>query len=143
MPDADLRAFERELNEAVRQVEAKLVEVQRQVALFVYEQVVANSPVGTGRYRASHTIAVGAPDETVHPGLAAPDGAGEAPVISAPSMAEARAELASLKPFEVVWVANALPYAEAIEQGSSDQAPGGVYAVAVASAEARFASADL
>lgn len=143
MPNAtNLGEFEREIDEAVHEASARFVDVHREVALYVYDQVLGRSPVRTGRYRASHTLAVGAPDGTVHPGPEEGHGGARAGVVTAPNLADARQRLAGLTPFEVVWISNRLVYADLIERGTSDQAPHGVYAVAAASAEARFANVE-
>jgi hypothetical protein len=83
-------------------------------------EIVLRSPVDTGRFRGNNIVSVGAPvyassenldpsgSETIQRGLSAMSG---------------------LEPYTQVYIQNNLPYATALEDGHSKQAPGGVYAV--------------
>ena len=78
-----------------------------------YNNVVALSPVDTGRYRGAHHFSVGTP-----------------------SYAETGATFVRVQvgEYPTVYLQNNLPYAERIENGWSQQAPSGVYGNAFNSA---------
>lgn len=72
------------------------------------------SPVDTGVFKGGWFIAFGAPDNTVN------DNA------SRDSIGPLRVKLGSFKMGEVVYFTNNMPYANLLEYGLSDQAPGGM-----------------
>ena len=78
-----------------------------------YNNVVALSPVDTGRYRGAHHFSIGTP-----------------------SYAEIGATFVRVQvgEYPTVYLQNNLPYAERLELGHSKQAPSGVYANAFNSA---------
>lgn len=78
-------------------------------------QLKMRSPVDTGRFRASWTIAVGQPDTHVQP-----------PVAPGQTIAQPAPQIPALAIGQVVYLTNALPYARALEYGSSAQAPQGM-----------------
>lgn len=101
-------------------VEEALTQRIRVIALAMLNEIVLRSPVDTGRFRGNNIVSVGAPvyassenldpsgSETIQRGLSAMSG---------------------LEPYTQVYIQNNLPYATALEDGHSKQAPGGVYAV--------------
>jgi len=101
-------------------VEEELTQRVRVIALAMLNEIVLRSPVDTGRFRGNNIVSVGAPvyassenldpsgSETIQRGLSAMSG---------------------LEPYTQVYIQNNLPYATALEDGHSKQAPGGVYAV--------------
>lgn len=101
-------------------VEEALTQRVRVIALAMLNEIVLRSPVDTGRFRGNNIVSVGAPvyassesidpsgSETIQRGLSAMSG---------------------LEPYTQVYIQNNLPYATALEDGHSKQAPGGVYAV--------------
>lgn len=101
-------------------VEEALTQRVRVIALAMLNEIVLRSPVDTGRFRGNNIVSVGAPvyassenldpsgSETIQRGLSAMSG---------------------LEPYTQVYIQNNLPYATALEDGHSNQAPGGVYAV--------------
>lgn len=151
--DLFLKTVEGSKETAVR----RLVEAHKAVSIAAYQMVAADtratalrygSPVWSGRYRASHTIAVGAPDTRVkppHPDTAGPGATRWPDDVSgpygAPPVSYAAQVVGSLKPFQVVYIANALPYARRIEAGHSRlKAPEGVYEVTAQALRLRFAN---
>jgi hypothetical protein len=92
----------------------------RVISIQLLNEVVMRSPVDTGRFRTNNHVSVGTADflklsevdktgtETLQRGCA---------VINAAS------------PYAVVYIQNNLPYSEALENGHSQQAPAGIYAV--------------
>lgn len=117
----------------------------RNMSLAVFETVIERSPIWTGRFRASNRIAVGSADESVHPGLPNPPEWPQQPgnVIARPRPSAARARLAQLKPFQMIVVSNNLSYAQELENGSSRQAPSGVYEIAVQIVDRKFQNAQM
>lgn len=101
-------------------VEEQLSQRVRVIAMALLNEIVLRSPVDTGRFRGNNIVSVGAPvyassenldpsgSETIQRGLSAMSG---------------------LEPYTQVYIQNNLPYATALEDGHSKQAPGGVYAV--------------
>lgn len=110
------RAFEEEVVDVV-------VAVHQKLALTALTRVVMMSPVDTGRFRGNWTVAIGAPNmKNDYP--ADKNGSGviarEAPTVT------------GIKGFCTSWLSNNVPYAEALENGHSQQAPGGMVAITFA-----------
>jgi hypothetical protein len=85
--------------------------VVKMMAFQLFRDVILISPVDTGRYRASWTLQVTTPDESVAP-------EGQHPGIP---------DHGTLNDFEIgkpIFLNNSLPYASALEDGHSGQAPG-------------------
>ena len=119
-------AFANTLDDLADVLDADYSKVVRLTVLKLYKNIVMRSPWKTGAYRASHGIAVGnEPSESE--GIK-----GE----------QTDAELAALEnEFPgldwklgdgTIWIYNNQPYAGVLETGHSQQAPHGVYAVALA-----------
>ena len=118
----------RALNTALAKIERGLTKDQvpdfiSRLAMRTFQEVIDRSPILTGRYRGSHTLAVGAPDESVEP-----EGQDHYPK---PDMGEAAARADGYGIEETIWLNNSLPYAEPIEFGHSSKAPQGTYRLAV------------
>lgn len=79
------------------------------------------SPVLTGRFRASWTIALGQVDPTVAP----PVPKGGLATVAAP-------QIPAVAFGDVVYLANSLPYARRLEYGWSQQAPAGMVRITAA-----------
>lgn len=139
------KKFDKELKEESEDILVRqFILFHRKVALYVFQQVMRRSPVWTGRYRASHRIAINIADEKVapeHPNIANlewPEPV-SGKIAASMSMSDAALALNALKPFDRVVISNNLSYAKSIEHGSSQQAPLGVYALALVDAANRFA----
>ncbi|WP_411835631.1 HK97 gp10 family phage protein [Pseudomonas chlororaphis subsp. aurantiaca] len=103
------------------QIEQDMARQVRVIAMAMLNEIVLRSPVDTGRFRGNNIVSIGSPvyinttevdpsgGETINRGLSAVSG---------------------LKPFTVVYIQNNLSYAERLEDGWSDQAPGGIYELA-------------
>jgi len=101
-------------------VEEALTQRVRVIALAMLNEIVLRSPVDTGRFRGNNIVSVGAPvytssenvdptgSETIQQGLRVTTG---------------------LEPYTQVFIQNNLPYAVPLEDGHSQQAPAGIYAV--------------
>lgn len=140
------------INEFVKQIEgAKGMVVDRSLEFFKtlaqtsYSMIIADSrnvglaygsPVLTGRYRGSHTIAVNTIDKSVRPPAEDPDDEG---TIRAKPASEVRAAVEGIKLGDKINIANAVPYARKIEFGHSKlKAPEGVYEVTKDAVAYRF-----
>lgn len=141
MPGSD-RALQEQIDEVMRRkVIGTMVELQKIVAQEAWAMIVTDSrvvglahgsPVLTGRYRGSHTIAIGEADTSVAPAPAKhvpPDAGPEDAVVPAKARSYVARVLMALQPFQRVTIANALGYARPIEHGHSRKAPRGVYEV--------------
>ncbi|WP_299313126.1 hypothetical protein [uncultured Halomonas sp.] len=111
------------------EVEATLGERQKQMVIFALQQLIQHSPVDSGAYRGSHFVTLNRRDNITVPE-------------SGPDEALRRAEMvldaAMGQPFKRVYIQSNIAYGERIENGWSQQAPGGVYAVATNSTRERF-----
>lgn len=94
----------------------------RKIVLDMFSEVINMSPVDTGRFRGNWQVAVGdMPTGTVE--LLDPSGA----------IVTARVQVVSgeVQPGDTVWMVNNLPYAQRLEDGYSQQAPGGMVKLTV------------
>ena len=94
----------------------------RKIVLDAFSEVIVMSPVDTGRFRGNWQVAIGEqPTGTVE--LLDPDG----------TIVTARVAAASgdVKPGDVVYMVNNLPYARRLEDGYSQQAPAGMVKLTV------------
>lgn len=139
--NTNLKEFEDEIDQEAKRVVSRFLQLHKAVALTAYRTIIEGSPVCTGRYRASHTIAVNEIDETVAEPATDPTECNGS--IRAPSLGEAQLKLLGLQPFQVIWIGNALPYASALENGHSQQAANGIYGVALAQVEAQFQNVEI
>jgi hypothetical protein len=107
---------------------ARVSLITRKVALEALRRVVQKSPVDTGRFRGNWNVAVGAPNTAA---TAALDPSG------GQVLASGTAQIGSATGLAPIFVTNSLPYAQKLEEGSSQQAPAGI--VSVTAAEIRTA----
>lgn len=97
--------------------------IVRKIAFDVLLGVIKRSPVDTGRFRASWRVGVGIPDTSVESPREEPS---EKRRLDSADAGELGAGLASLEGVEagsIVFITNALPYAQRLEGGYSQQAP--------------------
>lgn len=114
--------FADQVSAFTRKTEAKIETAIRKIALDVFAEVIMMSPVDTGRFRGNWQVAIGTtPSGT----LEVDDKAGTA------TLAKAQAEALGLKAGQTIFLVNNLPYAQALEYGSSQQAPGGMIRLTV------------
>lgn len=107
------RAFEDEVAEVVTLVAQK-------ISLEALNRVVLKSPVKTGRFRANWTVAVGHQDLTTTEEV---DPTGQK------TIAKGTPIILGQKGPAIIWLSNNLPYANALENGHSQQAPMGMVAL--------------
>lgn len=126
--------------------------LHRRLHLEVLTRVVKRTPVDTGRARNNWQSSIGSPatgvvdaiDEKIKAGSAADVKDFSADSILSgkrrgrpskdlgPIIASGEAALRDIKPFDVSFISNNLPYAEALENGHSKQAPEGMVSVTLA-----------
>lgn len=101
-------------------VEEQLAQRVRVIALAMLNEIVLRSPVDTGRFRGNNIVSVGSPVYTSSANL---DPTGSEAIQQGVRVTT------GLEPYTQVFIQNNLPYATALEDGHSQQAPGGIYAV--------------
>lgn len=116
----NLSSFDAALSGEGDRLGAQTLLVHKKVTMEAFGQLIRTSPVDTGRFRANWNCAVGIPDTSTRE---ATSSGGEI---------EALGKLGALKPYGITYLDNALPYAEALENGSSRQAPAGMLTPMVA-----------
>ncbi|MFD2235945.1 HK97 gp10 family phage protein [Aureimonas populi] len=95
----------------------KLETAVRKIALDAFTEVILMSPVDTGRFRGNWQVAIGnIPTGTVE----IDDKTGTA------TIGKVQAETLKLQAGQTIFLVNNLPYAQALEYGHSQQAPGGM-----------------
>lgn len=104
-----------------------LVPFHKKLVLEVLTRVVQKTPVDTGRARGNwqttiNTLPTGETGETDTSSYV---GGGSA------TINKGLAALAHLKPYQVVWISNNVPYILALERGHSKQAPKGMIALSL------------
>lgn len=110
-----LRAFQDKTERKIGLAVGKIV-------LDAFSEVVVMSPVDTGRFRGNWQVAIGEqPTGTVE--LLDPDGT----IVTA----RVAAVSGNVKPGDVVYMVNNLPYARRLEDGYSQQAPAGMVKLTV------------
>lgn len=120
--------WSRPLEGFAKQVERDIADRQREMVIFALQQLIQHSPVDTGAYRGSHFVTVGGRDTG-----RVPEQQGELALREAEMLLRADS-----RPFKVAYIQTNIPYGERIESGWSQQAPGGVYAIATNSTRERF-----
>jgi hypothetical protein len=91
--------------------------------IFMFNRVIAMSPVDTGRFRGNWNTSIGAIDENIS------DRTDKTGMLA---MSDIKSNVLKMKLGESVFFANALPYAMPLEYGWSQQAPGGMVRITVA-----------
>lgn len=116
------------LSAFIPQVESEFVKLRNRIAAEALQLLQFGSPVDQGTYRANHRISIGDRDMTFElvAGSSAPKGSLDQEVYER----EVRKLLTENAPFTIVYIQNNLPYAQRLEDGWSQQAGEGVYAVA-------------
>lgn len=106
--------------EAARRLNADAETVAQKITFELFRDVVLMSPVDTGRFRGNWTVARGNPDFTTSERT------------DKSASAAVAAEALNLPVGSIVWLANGLPYARALEYGHSKQAPHGMVRLSLA-----------
>jgi hypothetical protein len=117
-----MNSFSQDVARFVADTGRDMRSVVRKSAFGVMAEVLAKSPVDTGRFRGNWQPAIGA----------APAGALEAVDPSgAATIAKIEAVTTAMEPGDVAYLANNLPYGPRLEEGWSKQAPQGMVRISV------------
>jgi hypothetical protein len=129
-----IMAFAADISRFVNKTGIRADEVLRSIALQGLRGVVQRTPVDTGRCRASWRVAINQADASVEPEIK--KGKDQpAPVDASAVIGEGSGIIAAAKFGDSIYITNNLPYAPALEQGHSQQAPAGMLAVTFAELE--------
>lgn len=112
-------------------VEEALTQRVRVIALAMLNEIVLRSPVDTGRFRGNNIVSVGAP---VYTSSANVDPTGSETIQQGVRV------MTGLEPYTQVFIQNNLIYAVPLEDGHSQQAPAGIYAVSFNSVSQAYSS---
>ena len=134
--------FNKRLREATKDLtQTQLVLFHKKIALEAFTRIVLKTPVKTGRARSAWQISIGTIPQGNDGGTFQPGGGGD-------GISVGIAALAGLPPYEIVYIANTLPYIEVLERGrvedsngvlrGSEQAPHGMVAVTLAELQTIF-----
>lgn len=121
----NLKRFEVNIDKFADQIGVELSLVIKKLAFDIFADVVAGTPVDTGRAMNNWMISVGNPSRSTT------DKGGNKASVKAAKRSAADAELAQVRPFDTVWISNNLPYITFLEEGCSKQAPNGWVARAI------------
>lgn len=103
---SNLKQFQAELVIATRRLtEDELVLFHKKIVLEALARIVQKTPVDTGHARLNWQVTIGVPTGTELPGT------------GSPNISETLAALAGLGPFQVVFIANPVPYIDVLESG--------------------------
>jgi hypothetical protein len=118
-----------DLQKIAQRNKAKMVKVAQNSLMRIGGAIVAKSPVDSGRFKNNWMSAYGAPDESTTNSFAKTElGEGRGAVVG-----RLKAKLDLLDTGQFFYFTNSLPYAERLEYGWSQQAPGGMVRLSVAS----------
>ncbi len=105
-------------------------ELQRKITAAMLQGVVLKSPVDTGTFRGNHRVSIGSVDYTKD--FQKIDKSGTT------AIADGMAKVLSIQIGMRVFISNNLPYAVALENGHSGQAPLGIYSITFQSVTSRY-----
>ncbi len=115
-------SFTTDIERFVRKTGISGTQVMRKLGFTALSGVIQRSPVDTGRFRASNRIAINTTNlSTAAESEGNPLAAGAA---GGAEISRANVALRQLKWGDSIHITNNLPYAHALENGSSQQAPG-------------------
>lgn len=105
----------------IRALEEDFSKEVKRIAGMMLQAVITQSPVDTGAYRANHRVSVGFEDFT--------QDMGDVDKSGMQTLRVGVGKIAGMPTYGTLYIQNNLPYAEALENGHSGQAPAGVYGV--------------
>ncbi len=143
-----MKDLDRQIQAAKEKIIKRAIEIQKAVALTTYNYITTpndtpgdyrsrsyGSPRLTGRFVASHTIAINRIDTTVQP----ENLAGVENPLAPPNKSIAASTLHGLHLGDIIYIANSLDYAKELEYDSpSMKAPTGVYIIASLKVSSEF-----
>jgi len=119
--DADTRRFNAEIEKFAKNLTPdEVVKLQKKVVFDALNKILMRTPVDTGRARGNWQVSIA---NYPFGEVRSTDRGGGT------TTQKGAAALANLTPFQVVYIANNLPYIQALENGSSKQSPQGMMAV--------------
>ena len=101
-----------------------LSKLHRATAIEILNKVIQRSPVDTGRFRANHILTLVTPNTGTKE---VDDKSGSVTLAAGLSVVGGIAK----GEYPLIYIQNNLPYAQVLEDGSSQQAPLGIYSLAV------------
>lgn len=101
-----------------------LSKLHRATAIAILNKVIERSPVDTGRFRGNHILSLATPNTGVKD---TDDKSGSVTLAAGLSVIGGIAK----GEYPLIYIQNNLPYAQVLEDGSSQQAPLGIYSLAV------------
>lgn len=113
----NLRQLDADLDRIAESLGIPVVLVQKKLAFDIFADIVADTPVDTGRAMNNWNMSISIPDASIT------DRGGDAVTVQSVKSIQAAQNLAALRPFSTVWISNSLPYIGFLNEGSSDQAP--------------------
>ncbi len=128
------RQFDVSLKKIAADIGIEVTLVVKKLAFDIFADVVAGTPVDTGRAMNNWMMSLGTPSRRVI------EQGGSKGSVRSTKRAEAAATVVGLTPFSTVWISNNLPYIAELEEGSSDQAPRGWVEAAIHNNVAALAS---
>lgn len=141
----DFKGFGRRAHVIADNIETNANLLKRKVALAVDAAVVMATPVDTGRARSNWIAELNAPaSNTVDPLAGVRKGhEGSGGAVARASIEKAKAVIEEAKPGDVIHITNNLSYINALNDGSSAQAPANFVAEAVQAGVARIKGARI
>lgn len=103
----------------IQVAENDLTDMMKTITLDAFGMIIRMSPVDTGAFRGNNRVSIGQPDNSY-----------DVTKTSQANKAEGEQAIASISvPYTTVYIQNNLPYAGRLENGSSMQAPAGLYGI--------------
>lgn len=103
----------------IQVAENDLTDMMKTITLDAFGMIIRMSPVDTGAFRGNNRVSIGQPDNSY-----------DVIKTSQANKAEGEQAIASISvPYTTVYIQNNLPYAGRLENGSSMQAPAGLYGI--------------
>lgn len=131
---SNLKSFQRAVDRFSRTVPAAKVNLmQRKLALQALRGLVHKTPIDTGRARGNWQTTTATPAEGAIGGITR-----KGQSVSSSPIEKGSVAIRAAQPFGVIWISNNLPYIEALEDGSSTQAPNGMLATTLSELRTQF-----
>lgn len=126
---SNIKEFNAVVDRFTMKVPDKALALHKKIAFQALRSVVMKNPVQTGRSRGNWQVSTGEPAQGAVDTIDK-DGAA--------TISKGLAALEGLKPYEIVYISNNVPYIVYLEEGSSQQAPAGMVAVTIEELKAQF-----
>jgi hypothetical protein len=129
----NLREIEISLKRQAKVAPEAVVNIQKAATLELQRGIVVATPVDKGRARGNWQVAQGSPasGDVAPNGFPGESSAARGAAATAAALTQGAQAAAETKPFSKTYVSNRLPYIEALNEGTSTQAPAGFIETAV------------